>query len=356
MKRSNTNTSIDCACEHARHANSTGKKMIPAAALALLLFSLLSISGCVGLTGASKTGSGQQSTQGAATISLVPASVSFGSVAVGGTASQSVTISNGGESNITVTQASTTAAGVTITGVTLPLTVEAGKRATFNIVFSPKKAGAISGNVSVMSDASASPTTVSLSGTGAAATELLTVSSSTMSFGSVAIGQASALAATLKNDGNSSLTVSKVSVSGASYSTSGVSDGLILAPGQSATLDVRFAPITAGSLPGSVTVTTNATNSSATISLSGAGTQTVSHSVELSWNPSTSTVAGYIVYRSEVSGGPYARLDSSVVAGDSFVDSSVQGGLTYYYVVAAVTSGGVESADSTQVSATIPTT
>jgi len=356
MKRSNTNILIGRACEHARHADSAGKKVIPAAALALLLSSLLSISGCVGLTGASKTGSGQQSTQGAAKISVVPAAVSFGSVALGGVASQSVTISNGGGSSLTITQASTTAAGVTITGVTLPLTVEAGKRATFNIVFSPKKAGAISGNVSVMSDASASPTTVSLSGTGTTATELLALSSSTMSFGSVAIGQASALAATLKNDGNSSVTVSKVSVSGASYSMSGISDGLILAPGQSATLDVRFAPTTTGSLPGSVTVTSNAANSPVTVSLSGAGAQTASHSVELSWNPSTSAVAGYIVYRSEVSGGPYARLDSSVVAGDSFVDSSVQAGLTYYYVVASVTSGGVESADSTQVSATIPTT
>jgi hypothetical protein len=356
MKRPNTNTSIGRACERARHADSAGKKVIPAAALALLLSSFLSISGCVGLTGASKTGSGQQSTQGAATISVVPASISFGSVAVGGTASQSVTISNSGESNLTITQASTTAAGVTITGVKLPLTVEAGKRATFDIVFSPKKAGAISGNVSVMSDGSASPTKVALSGTGTTATELLTVSTSMMTFGSIAIGQTSALAATLKNDGNSSVTVSKVSVSGASYSTSGVSEGLILAPGQSATLDIRFDPRTTGSLPGSVTVTSNAANSPDTISLSGTGSQTVSHSVELSWSPSTSTVAGYIVYRSEVSGGPYARLDSSVVGGDSFIDSSVQAGLTYFYVVASVTSSGVESSDSTQVSATIPTT
>jgi fibronectin type 3 domain-containing protein len=66
-------------------------------------------------------------------------------------------------------------------------------------------------------------------------------------------------------------------------------------------------------------------------------------------------VAGYDVYRSEVSGGPYSKLDSSIVAADSYNDASVQAGLTYYYVVKSVTSAGVQSADSAQTSAAIPT-
>jgi hypothetical protein len=341
--------------ERALRADSTGGKAVPVAALILLLSSTLSISGCIGLTNASKPGSGQQSTTTAATISLAPASIRFGSVAIGGTGSQSVTISNGGGSTLTVTQASTTAPGVTITGISLPLVIGAGKQATFNVVFSPKAAGVLAGNVSVMSDISSSPSTVSLSGIGMAATAFLATSTSSMGFGTVAIGKSNASSVTLTNAGNSRVTISKVGVSGASYSTSGVSGGLILAPGQSATLDVSFAPLVAGVLPGTVTVTSNATNSPATISLSGNGAQAVSHSVQLSWTPSASTVAGYNVYRSEVSGGPYTKLDSSAVAVDSFRDSSVQGGLTYYYVVTAVASAGGESADSTQVSATIPT-
>ena len=67
-----------------------------------------------------------------------------------------------------------------------------------------------------------------------------------------------------------------------------------------------------------------------------------------------SVVAGYNVYRSQTSGGPYSKLDSSIVAADAYTDSSVQSGQTYYYVVTSVTSSGVESADSTQVSATVP--
>jgi len=339
--------------------NSADKKAIPFAALVLLLFATLSSSGCIGLTGATKPASNQQSTPGAAAISVAPSSVSFGRVALGSTASQSVTISNGGGSNLTVTQASTTAAGVNITGISLPIVIGAGKQSTFDVVFSPKSAGALSGNITVMSDLSSSPSMVSLNGTGMAATALLTTSASSLSFGNVGVGKSSTLSVTLTNAGNSNVTVSTVSVSGARYSTNGVSAGLILAPGQSATLDATFSPVAAGSLPGSVAVASNATNSPATISLLGDGAatapQTVSHSVSLTWTPSSSAVAGYDVYRSEVSGGPYSILDSSIVAADSYTDASVQAGLTYYYVVRSVTSAGVQSADSAQTSATIPT-
>jgi hypothetical protein len=355
MKSLRMNESFGGVGSYTTRARSIGEKAIPVAGLALLLFAILSISGCTGLAGAPKSSSSPQNTPGAATISVVPASVSFGSVALGGTASQSVTIANGGGSNLTVTQASTTAAGVTITGISLPLTVGAGKQATFDVVFSPKAAGTLSGVVSVMSDISSSPSTVSLSGVGMAATALLTTSTSSLSFGNVAVGKNSALSVGLTNTGNSNITVSKVSVSGAAYSTSGVSAGLILAPGQSATLDATFTPAATGSLPGSVTVATNATNSPATISLSGDGAQTIPPSVALTWNPSTSTVAGYNVYRSENSGGPYTKLDSGIVTTDSYTDSSVQAGRTYYYVVTSVTTAGVESADSAQTSAAIPT-
>ena len=352
--KNQTMKSFSDARKYATHTNIVRKKAIPFAALVLLLFAILASSGCVGLTGATKPASSQQNTPGGATISVAPASVSFGSVAVGGAASQSVTISNGGGSSLTVTQASTTAAGVTITGISLPLTIGPGKQSTFNVVFSPKAAGALSGNVSVMTDISSSPSTVSLSGNGMAVTALLTTSTSSLSFGNVAVGKSSVLSVTFTNTGNSNITVSKVTVLGAPFSASGVSAGLILAPGQSATLDAAFSPLAAGNLPGSVTVASNATNSPATISLSGDGTQTVSHAVALSWAPSTSVVAGYNVYRSEVSGGPYSKLDASIVAADSYTDSTVQGGLTYYYVATSITSGGAESANPAQASVTIP--
>lgn len=163
------------------------------------------------------------------------------------------------------------------------------------------------------------------------------------------------LSVTVTNAGNSNVTVSSVSVSGARYSESGVSAGLILAPGQSAKLDATFSPVAVGNLAGSVTLASNATNSPATISLFGDGMQqAVSHFVALNWIASTSVVAGYNIYRSEVSGGPYSKLNAALVEADTFTDSNVQSGLTYYYVATSMTSSGVESSDSMQASATIP--
>jgi hypothetical protein len=81
-----------------------------------------------------------------------------------------------------------------------------------------------------------------------------------------------------------------------------------------------------------------------------------SHSVVLTWDASTSTdVVGYNVYRSDVSGGPYAQLNGSIpVLALTYTDTTVQAGLTYYYVVTAVDSEGTESAYSNEASALVP--
>jgi hypothetical protein len=283
-------------------------------------------------------------------------------VPLGGTASQSVTITNTGASSLTITKASATAAGITITGVTLPLVIEAGKQSTFNVVYSPKAAGALSAQVAILSSISTAASTVSLRGIGMASTAFLTSSASTLAFGSVTVGKTSVLGAIFTNAGNSNITISKVTVAGADYTSSGVSAGMILTPGQSVTLDSTFAPRAAGSYTGAVTVVSTATDSPSTVTLSGSSTAiapaqqpATSHAVSVAWTPSTSSVAGYNVYRSEVSGGPYTKLDSSVLAADSFTDTTVTAGQIYYYVVTAATSAGMESADSSQVSVTVPT-
>jgi hypothetical protein len=79
----------------------------------------------------------------------------------------------------------------------------------------------------------------------------------------------------------------------------------------------------------------------------------VPHSVLLSWNASTSTVSGYNVYRSTVSGTQYAKLNSALV-GLAYTDTSVLNGKTYFYVTTAVDANGVESVYSNEVSANIP--
>jgi hypothetical protein len=82
---------------------------------------------------------------------------------------------------------------------------------------------------------------------------------------------------------------------------------------------------------------------------------TPQHKVSLTWLASTTpTVVGYNMYRASVSGGPYTKLNSSLISSTNYVDSSVENGKTYFYVATAVDSGGIESTYSNQASANIP--
>jgi fibronectin type 3 domain-containing protein len=79
------------------------------------------------------------------------------------------------------------------------------------------------------------------------------------------------------------------------------------------------------------------------------------HAVTLNWNASASSgVAGYNVYRGSVSGGPYARMNSSAITITSFNDNAVQPGQTYFYVVTSISLNDVESSYSNEVMAPIP--
>jgi uncharacterized membrane protein len=82
---------------------------------------------------------------------------------------------------------------------------------------------------------------------------------------------------------------------------------------------------------------------------------TVTAEVLLSWTASTSPgIAGYNAYRSTVSGGPYTKVNSSLIPTTTYNDLTVQNGYTYYYVTTAVNQQGMESSYSNQSSATIP--
>jgi fibronectin type 3 domain-containing protein len=136
---------------------------------------------------------------------------------------------------------------------------------------------------------------------------------------------------------------------------SGVSSGETLAAGQSVPVTVQFAPTAAGAVSGNISLTSNATNSPATLGLSGSGAQQSTHSVGLTWMDSGSTVSGYNIYRGTSTGGPYvSKLTASPITTTQFTDTGLQSGQTYYYVVTAVDSNGVESVYSNQAVASIP--
>src|SRR5215469_6420193 len=204
-------------------------------------------------------------------IQVSSSSLNFGNDVVGTATSQTLTITNTGTAALNITQINKTGAAFSASGFTLPLNLSAGQLANITVAFLPTAVGAASGSLSIVSNAPTSPTSIPLSGTGVAATYSLVASPTSLNFGNVNDGSSSTLGVTLTNSGNSNVTISSVTLSGAGFSASGVSAGTILTPNQTATLNVLFAPTAAGSVSGSVTVTSNATNSPAVLSLSGAG-------------------------------------------------------------------------------------
>jgi hypothetical protein len=284
-------------------------------------------------------------------LSITPGSANFGSVVTGNTNSQTVQLMNTGTANLVVSQATVSGTGFSLSGLSLPLTLAPGQSGSFNAQYAPQTAGTASGSIAIVSNAS--PATIALSGTAVAATSTLSVNPGSLSFGSVNDGSTTAQGFTITNTGNANVAVSGITASGAGYSIVSGAGAVTLSPNQSTSVSVQFAPTVAGAASGSVAILSNATGSPS-VSLSGTGVAAVSHSVALNWSASTSTVAGYNVYRSTVSGSSYTRVNGSLVASASYADSGVQSGATYYYVATAVDASGNESVYSNEVSANVP--
>ena len=282
-----------------------------------------------------------------------PSSISFGSVQVGNSTTQSETLTNFGNSSVSITQAILSGAAFSVSGLNLPLTLIPGQSFTFGVVFAPNSAGSVTGSLSVVSNASNSPLTISLGGTGTAAGQLV-VTPTTLDFGSIVVGTSTSLTGTLSATG-SSVTVSSATSNSSEFTLSGLSFPVTLAAGQSASFTFTFRPQASGTDTASISFISNASNSPTVESLSGGGALSPLHSVDLSWTPSTSAVVGYNIYRSGTSDGPYAKINSALNATAAYTDNTVQAGVTYYYVTTAVDASGVESVYSNQAQVVVPT-
>ena len=279
--------------------------------------------------------------------------VSFGNIQVGSSQTQYETLTNFGNSTVTISKATITGAGFGLSGLSLPLNLNKGQSITFNVRFSPKAGGNVSGGIAVVSNASRPNLPIALAGTGVSAGSL-TSSASTLNFGSVALGTSKIVTVTLTATG-SSVTVSSATSTSAEFSLTGLSLPKTIAAGQSASVSLTFTPQSSGAASGSISLTSNAANTPVVETLTGSGTATPSHTVSLRWNASTSAaVVGYNVYRSSKPGGPYTKINPVLDASTNYLDGSVQGGATYYYVSTAISASGVESEYSSQMQAVIP--
>lgn len=286
-------------------------------------------------------------------LTASPTSVNFGNVTVNTSASQNVTITNTGRLSVAVSGVSISGSGFSLATVSTAFTLAAGASKTLTAMFIPTVTGAATGSITVTSNGSNPNLSIPLSGTGVTI-GTLSASPASLSFGNVTVNTSSSQKAIVTNTGGTSVIVSAVSISGPGFTLTSVPTAFTLAAGASKTLTATFTPTVTGAASGSITVTSNASNPTLTIPLTGTGVTSTPHSVTLSWTASTSQVAGYNVYRSTSSNGTFNLLNTAQITATTYVDSAVVSGTTYYYYATAVDAQGDESVASNQASATVP--
>ena len=316
-----------------------------------LFTSLLIAAGMVLLTGCQTLT--RSNSQASSALAASPSTLSFGTVQKGKSASLSETLTNTGTSSVTILDATVSGTGFTFSGLTWPATLTAKQSITFTLAFAPTATGSSSSTLAVVSTANNSPLNIALSGTETAQGQL-SVSPASLNFGSVVVGASAPLTGTLSATG-SSVTISAASSNNSEFALSGIPLPTTLIAGQAASFTVTFKPTATGSTSATLSFSSDAANSPTAQALAGNGVAAASHSVDLSWNASTTTgVVGYNVYRGGASGGPYSKIDAALEASTAYTDNTVSAGQTYYYVTTAVDGSGSESGYSNQTTAVIP--
>ena len=204
---------------------------------------------------------------GIAQATTSPASLSFGSQAVGtSSTAKTVTLTNNLGTSLSIS--SVTVSGDYSQTNTCGTSLAANTNCTISITFSPTTTGSRTGTLTVTDGANNSPQTASLTGNGVVP---VTVSPVSLAFGNQAVTTTSAAkSVTVSNKQPTAVTITSITTPTA-YSETNTCGSLLAAQG-TCTVSVTFSPATTGSQPGTLTITDNASNSPQTVNLTGTGT------------------------------------------------------------------------------------
>ena len=225
------------------------------------------------------SGTGTTTTVLEPNISVTPTTLAFGNVVVGTTsAPQTVTISNTGTADLTVTNVVLTGDtdfDVASTTCVVPV-LAPGASCSADVVFTPSSVGGKTALVTITSDDPDTPSLeVTLTGTGVVEEPDITVTPTSVDFGSVTVGDSDSRTVTVKNDGTADLVITSVSTPADPFSvTDDGCSGQTLAPAASCAVTVDFAPTSAGAFSDSIVISSDDPDeSTVTVSLSGEGAE-----------------------------------------------------------------------------------
>ncbi len=231
-------------------------------------------------------------TPAAISVSVSPTSAT---VASGGTQQFSAQVTNIGNTAITW---SATSGTVSTSGLFTAPTVTATKTVTVTAT-------------SVADNTKSASATVTVN----PAAGILTLNPTSISFGSVTVGQTSPiLTTTLTNTGNASLTITSNPLSAGDFNWGGTgtcnSVNNTLAPGSSCLFSAKFTPTAAGTRTATILISSTASNSTVTLPLSGIGTTATAGTLGVS--PATLALGSAVVGASVTASGTLTAGGSSI--------------------------------------------
>jgi ASPM-SPD-2-Hydin domain-containing protein/centrosomal CEP192-like protein len=240
--------------------------------------------------------------------------------------------------------------------VTLPATVTVAAESTiasFTANVSPVSSAQMV-TLTASAGSTAETFTLQLNVDGAAG---LTADATSIAFGIVPVNTTVTQSVELTSSSVLPITIVGATVQGVGFSITGTTFPLTLAVGQPATVEVTFDPTAAAATTGQLTIlSAPITNGATVINLSGTGVATA-YQVNLSWDaPSSSAdpVAGYLVYRSPSGAASFQQLSGVALDQTTYVDTNVQNGQSYDYIVESVDAVGVTSEPSNTATVAIP--
>ena len=228
-------------------------------------------------------------------IDVGPVGLDFGEVNVGQSMNGALTVRNVGAGSLTVNSINTDNARFAVVSPPTPFSVAPGSQRMITLSFQPTAVGRVDASALIGSDDPLNPTvTIPLlgHGVGGASAGSLSVSTTSLAFGSVNLGQSADLSLTLSNTGGADLTVNAIMSSDPQFSAvfAGSPSGtpFTLDAGAELTLAVRFQPSSAGMHNATLSVSSNDTASPiVNISMTGEGAGGGAPGITLNFNSVT---------------------------------------------------------------------
>src|SRR5580704_14136464 len=195
----------NCRTQRDEHGRASGRHSWPLSRLSVAMMSVATLLLCAGARSAFAA---------APPLSPSPKAVSFGTVTVGAPeVTMPLTLTNSSKSSVTIGTIAISGTGFkVVSDACSTKTIDTGDQCALSLGFAPTAAGKDSGKLSIPSNASTKPVTVTLKG--AAVLPVLTLSATKLKFPSVGVGSTSALPVTLKNGTTAPISITAIAASG----------------------------------------------------------------------------------------------------------------------------------------------